>query len=431
MQVDDGSRHLLKGCWKFVEPALPTILDGFYRHVTAMPHLAKMVGNDIPRLKKAQGSHWERLFSGRFDDAYFNGVRAIGLVHNKIGLEPRWYIGGYNYVLSSLTDLAARTYRWSPGKARVAIRAINSAVMLDMDLAISVYQEALLSERAERGKRVDALIGVFEREVTGSLTALASSATEMNATATSMAGTAEETTRQATGVAAASEQASTNVQTVAAATEELAASVSEIGRQVAQSAKIAAQAVTDAEATTAAMRGLADIAQSVDTVVKIISEIAGQTNLLALNATIEAARAGDAGKGFAVVASEVKALANRTAAATGEISQQINAIQTATTTSVARIDAIGSTINDMSQIAATIAAAVEQQGVATQEIARNVQEAALGTGQVSANISGVSQAASETGIAASQVQAASAEVAQQGNALKREVDRFLEGIRAA
>ena len=431
MQINDESRRVLKDLWKFVEPALPTILEGFYRHVTAIPHLAKMLGNDIPRLKKAQGSHWERLFSGRFDDAYFNGVRAIGLVHNKIGLEPRWYIGGYNYVLSSLAALVAKTYRWSPAKARAAIRAVNCAVMLDMDLAISVYQEAMLSERAQRGEHVDTLIGAFQREVTGALDALASSSTDLDAAAASMAGTAEETKRQATGVAAASEQASTNVQTVAAATEELASSVSEIGRQVAHSAKIAAQAVTDAEATTAAMRGLANIAQSVDMVVKIISEIAGQTNLLALNATIEAARAGDAGKGFAVVASEVKALANRTAKATEEIGQQITAIQTATGASVARIEGIGTTISEMSQIAAAIAAAVEQQGVATQEIARNVQEAAMGTGQVSANISGVSQAASETGSAASQVQAASGEVAQQGQALKREVDRFLEGIRAA
>lgn len=431
MQIDDDSKKLLKDFWNSVEPALPSLLEGFYRHVTSVPELGKLLGNEVPRLKKAQGSHWERLFSGRFDEAYFQGVRAIGLVHNKIGLEPRWYIGGYNFVLSALTDLAAKTHRWSPSKARAIIRAVNCAVMLDMDIAISVYQDALLTERAQRGKRVDALIGVFEKGATGALALLASSATEMNATATSLADTAAETMRQATGVAAASEQASTNVQTVAAATEELSSSVNEISRQVAQSAKIAAQAVTDADATTTAMRGLADIARNVDTVVKIISEIAGQTNLLALNATIEAARAGDAGKGFAVVASEVKALANRTAKATEEISQQIDAIQTATGASVERIDAISTTINEMSRIAGAIAAAVEQQGAATQEIARNVQEAAAGTGQVSANINVVSQAANETGTAASQVQAASGKVAQQGQALQREVDRFLEGIRAA
>ena len=140
MGISPATSQLLAEFWKQVEPALPPILEEFYRHVTSVPPLAKMLGTDIPRLKKAQSAHWERLFSGRFDDAYFAGVRTIGLVHNKIGLEPRWYIGGYNFVLSRLTSLAVRCYRWSPSKMQAVITAVNSAVMLDMDLAISVYQ---------------------------------------------------------------------------------------------------------------------------------------------------------------------------------------------------------------------------------------------------------------------------------------------------
>jgi methyl-accepting chemotaxis protein len=429
MRINSTTSEALREFWPVVEKALPTILERFYKQLTAESVLVKIIGNNqVSRLVSAQTIHWERLFNGRFDEAYIQGVRTIGLVHNRIGLEPRWYIGGYALVLSDLTDLAIKTYRWKAKRLGEVITAVNSAVMLDMDFAISVYQEAGIEDRQ---KAIIDIASKLEEGVGGILNSVTSQATELNATAVSMSGTAEETTHQATAVAAAAEQASANVQTVAAAAEELTASVREISRQVEQSARIANQAVTEADGTMTAMRGLAEMAQNIDNVVNIINDIASQTNLLALNATIEAARAGEAGKGFAVVASEVKALANQTAKATEEIAVQISAMQTATSDSVTRIGGISKTIEEINQIAAAISAAVEEQGASTQEIARNVQEAARGTGEVSANISGVSQAAGETSTAASQVQAASGEVARQGEMLKAEIDRFLADVRAA
>ena len=165
--------------------------------------------------------------------------------------------------------------------------------------------------------------------------------------------------------------------------------------------------------------------------VELINTIDGQTNLLALNATIEAARAGDAGRGFAVVASEVKALAQQTAKATGEISTQIAGIQAATQESVGAIKEIGDTIGRMSEISSTIASAVEEQGAATQEISRNVQQAAQGTMEVSANITDVQRGASETGSASSQVLSAAQSLSSDSNRLKAEVGKFLDSVRAA
>ncbi|WP_167558728.1 methyl-accepting chemotaxis protein [Bradyrhizobium canariense] len=271
----------------------------------------------------------------------------------------------------------------------------------------------------------------FEHSVRGSLDALAGAAVELRTTSNSMSTTAGEASQQATTVAAVAEQASANVQTVAAATEELSSSVSEIGRQVAQSTRIAGQAVEEANRTNLTVQGLSAAAQKIGDVVKLINDIASQTNLLALNATIEAARAGEAGKGFAVVASEVKSLASQTAKATEDISAQVAAMQGATTDAVQAIENIGGTIGAINEITTAIASAVEEQGSATKEIARNVQEAAQGTSMVSGNIGSVTRAAGETGTAAGRVLASAEELNEQAAMLRSKVDGFLVNIRAA
>jgi methyl-accepting chemotaxis protein len=200
---------------------------------------------------------------------------------------------------------------------------------------------------------------------------------------------------------------------------------------VQESSRIANEAVNQAQKTNDRVGELAKAATRIGDVVELINTIAGQTNLLALNATIEAARAGEAGRGFAVVAAEVKALAEQTSKATGEISQHIGGIQAATGESVSAIREIGHTIERMSEIASTIASAVEEQGAATQEIARNVQQAARGTNEVSANIVDVQRGATETGSASAQVLSAAQSLSQDSNRLKVEVANFLQSVRAA
>ena len=194
---------------------------------------------------------------------------------------------------------------------------------------------------------------------------------------------------------------------------------------------MAGDAVDQARSTTERVSELSKAAARIGDVVELINTIAGQTNLLALNATIEAARAGEAGRGFAVVASEVKALAEQTAKATGEIGQQISGIQAATNDSVGAIKEISSTIERLSEISSAIAAAVEEQGAATQEIARNVQQAAQGTQQVSSNITDVQRGATETGTASSQVLSAAQMLSNDSARLKTEVSKFLTNVRAA
>jgi methyl-accepting chemotaxis protein len=271
----------------------------------------------------------------------------------------------------------------------------------------------------------------FESAVGQIVETVSSASTELEASAGTLTATAERSQELATTVAAASEEASTNVQSVASATEEMASSVNEISRQVQESARMANEAVDQARKTNDRVSELSKAAARIGDVVELINTIAGQTNLLALNATIEAARAGEAGRGFAVVASEVKALAEQTAKATGEIGQQISGIQAATQESVGAIKEISGTIERLSEISSTIAAAVEEQGAATQEISRNVQQAAQGTQQVSSNITDVQRGASETGSASSQVLSSAQSLSTESNRLKLEVGKFLNSVRAA
>jgi methyl-accepting chemotaxis protein len=310
--------------------------------------------------------------------------------------------------------------------------------------ALQIFKEALIAKKSadeaagrdaeakiERGRCVDSITRQFEAMIGEIVNTVSAASSQLEASAGTLTSTASRSKELATTVAAASEEATSNVQSVASATEELSSSVTEISRQVQESARMAGDAVGQARSTTDRVSELSKAATRIGDVVELINTIAGQTNLLALNATIEAARAGEAGRGFAVVASEVKALAEQTSKATGEIGQQISGIQAATQDSVNAIKDISSTIERLSEISSAIAAAVEEQGAATQEISRNVQQAAHGTQQVSANISDVERGATETGSASSQVLSAAKALSGDSTRLKQEVSSFLSSVRAA
>ncbi|MCJ2036365.1 methyl-accepting chemotaxis protein [Methylobacterium sp. J-068] len=292
-------------------------------------------------------------------------------------------------------------------------------------------EAARAGAEALRRETMQGLADRFEVAVGGIVAQVGTAAAQLQDTARSMSANASETAQRSVSVAAAADQASANVTTVAAAAEELGSSVDEIGRQVQGSASLSREAVTEAGQTAAFVRDLSEAAQRIGDVVAMISTIAGQTNLLALNATIEAARAGEAGRGFAVVAAEVKELANQTARATEEITGQIGRIQASTGQAVDAIGGITGRIREISDVAASIAAAVEEQGAATQEIVRNVAQASIGTGEVTRNVSGVAGAAEQTGAAAAQVLASASALSHQSEHLGGQVAHFLATIRAA
>jgi len=288
-----------------------------------------------------------------------------------------------------------------------------------------------MRQAAQRKAEMRKLADSFEMEVGNIVGAVSSLASELEASATTLTQTAKTTQQLSTSAAGASDAASANVQSVASASEELSSSLNEIARQVQESSRIAGEAVEQARQTDVRINKLSHAASQIGDVVKMITAIAEQTNLLALNATIEAARAGESGRGFAVVANEVKALAAQTAKATGDISNHIAGMQTATQESVAANKAIGATIDRVAEIATAIAAAVGEQDAATQEISRNAQQAAKATAQVVANITDANRGTVETGSASSEVLASAKTLAGKSIRLKGEVDNFLKTVRAA
>ncbi len=317
------------------------------------------------------------------------------------------------------------------GAVGKAVEGIKAMVARKAAEEFEVKRRADEAAAAERKRTMIELADGFERAVGGIVGTVSSSATELQATAQQMTASANETAARSSTVAAAAEEAATNVNTVAAAAEELGSSVQEIGRQVSGSAMLAQSAVGEADQTVHLVQALQTTSARIGDMVGMISTIASQTNLLALNATIEAARAGAAGRGFAVVASEVKALAAQTAKATEEIGRQIGEVQGVTAQAVMAIGGITGRIREIDDMAASIAAAVEQQGAATEEIVRNVAQASAGTTEVTGNIAGVAQASEETGMAAGQVLSAASELSRQSEHLGAEVSRFLSTIRAA
>jgi methyl-accepting chemotaxis protein len=303
--------------------------------------------------------------------------------------------------------------------------------MIETERLRAEQQQAERLQAKQRKADMRELADAFEGAVGEIVETVSSASTELEASANTLTVAAERASQLTASVAAASEEASANVASVSAASEEMTTSINEISRQVQESSRVASEAVGQAHKTNTRVSELSKAAARIGDVVELINSIAGQTNLLALNATIEAARAGEAGRGFAVVAAEVKALAEQTAKATGEISQQISGIQAATEESVGAIKEIGDTIGRMSEICATIASAVEEQGASTQEISRNIQSAAQGTSEVSSNILDVQRGAGETGSASAQVHASARSLSAESNRLKMEVAKFLDSVRAA
>ena len=467
MGLDDKARSALRDLQPVIRKTIGPALDAFYAKVRANPETRKFFGDDkhMQAASGRQQTHWDVISRAEFDDTYVKAVRTIGQTHARIGLEPRWYIGGYAVVSEHLIR-AVINDQWpkgfmakgDPDKAGDAVSALMKAVMLDMDFAISIYLETIEAERqrleavrlaneASQSAVVQALGDALDRLAQGDLVGRLSAEVTpefqklkddfnnaVGILEQAMSRVAEATDGIRSGadeIGVAADDLSRRTEQQAASLEETAAALDEITSTVRRSAAGAKQAqdvVIGAKAeaeksgvvvdqAVAAMGEIETSSRSIGNIIGVIDEIAFQTNLLALNAGVEAARAGEAGRGFAVVAQEVRALAQRSAAAAKEIKTRI-------ANSTAQGDRGVGLVGQTGEALRGIVGKVAEIDALIVEIASSAQEQATGLNQVNTAVNQMDQVTQQNAAMVEQTTAATHSLKGQTLELVKQVSTF-------
>ncbi|WP_321336763.1 globin-coupled sensor protein [Breoghania sp.] len=427
----EKDRTALRNLWPVLEPRLPEILDRFYAHLARFEETRSLIKVSVKGLKSAQMEHWKLLFLNGFGPEHLASIKRVGTAHFKIGMEPRWYIAGYQRVLTELVTVISSFSRFRSARLIAANEAVVRAVMLDQELSLTVYEKLNYEARQNRLARREEAILALEGVTDISLSRIGSVMQTMHEIATSLDAVSGETKAMADTVGADLEQASQGVNASARASDSVTKAIAAIQDQSGKATDLAGESHSRATATSSTVGELAQAADRIGSVLSLINDIAAQTSLLALNATIEAARAGEAGRGFAVVAVEVKKLAEQTANATDEIAGQIDAIQKATARTVEEIEGIVNSTSEITDISAEISASIAGNMSAVSDISNSMQMTAMATDGVARNLSELRSVAGDTMEVSERVGSAVGTIGGEVDTLRKEIGVFFDRIRAA
>ena len=429
--LDARARTLMRETWPVIAPHLDAAIGNVVLATQKLPRIAPVVIQHEDVIRGLEAAHFKALLGGEFDQQYVASCRRTVEQETAIGIDSRMRSSAGNFVLCATLKALERKYPFSRHKVFERVAVVSRVIALDVSNAIALHREFSEDASHARRKAIDAAISEFADAIGGVLDAIKKTSASLTSTSGTLKQVADDTVGRMAKASAAASNTAQRVGAAEAATGELSQSIAQIGHEASRGLQMARAAVDDTQRTHKAIHSLDEAAGRIGSVVGLISTIASQTNLLALNATIEASRAGDAGRGFAVVASEVKDLASQTSRATDDISTQIAAIQEATKHSVEEISSIAHVIEQLSAVAGTIAAAVEQQGATTLNIVESMQNAANGTARASDEISSIEQAAGRTSVAVLEIAGWTERLYARASDLELQVADFFARVRAA
>ncbi|MDH4982944.1 globin-coupled sensor protein [Hyphomicrobium sp. D-2] len=468
MELTPDSIALIRELKTLIDRELPNGLEKFYERLIRTQQVKKFFPSDVAmaRAKGAQANHWRTISAGAFDEQYVQKVRTIGLTHARIGLDTRWYIGGYAIILEHLVrsvvnetwpkGMMIRRQKYSGDDVGASLGALLKAVLLDMDLAISVYADAaedarIASEAEAQAKERTLVTSSFgaalarladksldyrineampqaynqlQSDFNAAVEQLQSALRSVRESSDGIAAGTQEIAVSANALSRRTEQQAANLEETAATLEELTQTVNKTAESAASARLAVAQTKTDAElggkVVQQAIDAMGRIEQSSDQISQIIGlidEIAFQTNLLALNAGVEAARAGEAGRGFAVVASEVRALAQRSAEAAKQIKELIS-------TSTGEVEEGVKLVAETGKALHRIVDRVGEINTMVADIASGAQEQAMGLKQVNEVINQMDQTTQQNAAMAQEATNASQALAGESKHLEQLVNQF-------
>jgi methyl-accepting chemotaxis protein len=378
-----------------LSPHFPAYLDHFYDQISAVPALARLIeqaGGVTDGLKRAQNAHWDSLFQDLTSDAFRERTVRIGSAHERIGLDPEWYLGGYLKVAESMIGTLLDQSR-RPADAKADIQIVLRALMYDMSQSLDAYVR--LGAVAAVKNEILTISDMLEREATNTVGEIAHKAARFHQISKQVSRRSNALQRIVADLAASAGQVSSEIQSIASSVTEMEDLGNTIGERIEVTGDASRQMSARAAEASRTVEHLRDVAGQISGVVQLIRSIAAQTKLLSLNATIEAARAGEAGKGFAVVAHEVKSLAVQTEASIGDVNGQAEDIREGTENTVSTINDVVAAIATMDEIAADIAQATGEQRTAAAEISRGMEGAADGAANVADRMREISRQAME------------------------------------